>query len=458
MSKARRQLKFGAFLYTPGNHSAGWRHPDAVPETDMDFRHYAALAQTAERGLMDCVFFQDTAAVGGSAGLTGSPYRPSNGRQVHLEPATVLAALAAVTTHIGLIATATTTYNEPYNIARRFLSTDHISGGRAGWNLVTSQVEDEAGNFGLDKHVDHALRYERAEEFHQIVSGLWDSWEDDAFLRDKASGVYFDYDKMHFLLHKGKHFSVRGPLNVSRSPQGRPVVAQAGSSEAGRALAARTADLVFTAQTTISDGRSFCADLRARAVKAGRGPDDIRILPGLMPVVGRTEAEAVAKFETLQSLLSLDQCMANLARLCGELDIYEFPLDGPLPPLPPSNAAKARQEMIVNLAREKNLTVRQVARHLGASQGHRVVVGSPQQLADDMQAWLEAEACDGFNLLFPFFPSPLDDFVELVVPELQRRGIYRTAYEGTTLRANLGVPVPPNQFSTKSKGQAHAAE
>jgi FMN-dependent oxidoreductase (nitrilotriacetate monooxygenase family) len=449
MTSRRRQLHFGAFLYTPGNHSAGWRHPDAIPQTDMHFPYYVEMAHTAERGKLDTIFLQDTAAVAGSGALDGqSPYRPSNGRQVHLEPVSLIAALAAVTRNIGLISTATTTYNEPYNVARRFATIDHISGGRAGWNLVTSQVEDEAGNFGLDRHVDHARRYDRASEFYDVVAGLWDSWEDDAFLQDKASGIYYDVDKMHFLRHKGEHFTVRGPLNVSRTPQGRPVVAQAGSSDVGRELAARSADLVFTAQTTVEEGRAFCTDLRDRAERYGRGRDDIKILPGLMPVVGRTDSEAREKYEQLQSLIDDDLAMRALARLTGDLDIFQYPADGPLPPLPPSNAAKARQALIVELARKENLSIRQVARYLGTSQGHRLVYGSAKSLADTMEEWLLADAADGFNLLFPYFPAPLNDFVDLVVPELQRRDIFRTEYEGHTLRENLGVPVPRNRYAT----------
>jgi N-acetyl-S-(2-succino)cysteine monooxygenase len=444
----QRKLHFGAFLYTPGNHSAGWRHPDAVPQTDMHFPCYVEMVRTAERGKLDTIFFQDTAAVGGSGALDGtSPYRPSQGRQVWLEPATVIAALAAVTSRIGLIATATTTYNEPYNIARRYATVDHISGGRAGWNLVTSQVEDEAGNFGFDHHADHAARYERAEEFYDVVAGLWDSWENDAFLHDKETGRYYDTEKLHFLRHNGKHFSVRGPLNVSRSPQGRPVVAQAGSSDVGRELAARTADLVFTAQTVVRDGQAFCCDLRNRAERYGRRRDDIKILPGLMPIVGRTDEEAQGKLATLQALMDDRLAMAALARLTGDLDIYQYNADGPLPPLPPSNAAKARQALIVELARENSMTIRQVARYLGTTQGHRLLVGSPKTIADSLEEWLMAGAADGFNLLFPYFPGPLTDFVDLVVPELQRRGIFRTDYEGSTLRENLGVPVPPNQFT-----------
>ena len=448
-ASASPRLHFGAFLYTPGTHSAGWRHPEAVPRTDMHFPYYLEMARTAERGKIDTIFLQDTAAIGGSGGLDGaSPYRPSQGRQVHLEPVSLIAALAAVTTHIGLISTATTTYNEPYNIARRFATIDHISGGRAGWNLVTSQVEDEAGNFGLARHVDHAKRYERAIEFYDVVAGLWDSWEADAFLHDKSAGIWFDFDKMHFLHHRGEHFSVRGPLNVSRTPQGRPVVAQAGSSDIGRELAARSADLVFTAQVTIEEGRAFSDDLRTRAERYGRGRNDIKILPGLMPVIGRTDEEAEERFATLQSLIDDALAMRALARLTGELDIYQFSPDDKLPPLPPSNAAKARQQLIVDLARKESLSIRQVARYLGTSQGHRVLRGSPKTIADSMEEWLLAGACDGFNLLFPYFPGPLNDFVDLVVPELQRRGIFRTEYEGTTLRENLGVPVPKNRHAT----------
>jgi FMN-dependent oxidoreductase (nitrilotriacetate monooxygenase family) len=276
---------------------------------------------------------------------------------------------------------------------------------------------------------------------------LWDSWEADAFLRDKASGVWFDFDKMHFLHHRGEHFSVRGPLNVSRTPQGRPVVAQAGSSDIGRELAARSADLVFTAQVTVADGQAFCIDLRDRAERYGRGRNDIKILPGLMPIVGRSDAEAAEQFQQLQELIDDSLAIRALARLTGDLDIYQFPLDGPLPELPPSNAAKARQALIVELAREKNLTIRQVARYLGTAQGHRVLHGSAKTIADSMEEWLLAGACDGFNLLFPYFPGPLNDFVDLVVPELQRRGIFRTEYEGRTLRQNLGVPEPANRYA-----------
>ena len=326
-------------------------------------------------------------------------------------------------------------------MARRFLTIDHISGGRAGWNLVTSQAEDEAMNFGRETHLEHGARYARAAEFFEVVRGLWDSWEDDAFARDKASGQWFDPAKMHILNHQGPHFRVRGPLNVARSPQGRPVIAQAGSSAVGMDLAARSAEMVFTAQPTIADGVAFCTALRAMASAHGRGPDELRIFPGIMPIVAPTRAEAQAKYEELRDLVDDGIGLRGVARLCGGLDIYGFDPDGPLPPLPPSNAARARQEMIVTMGR-RGMTIRQIGRVLGMSQAHRVLWGTPAMLADDMQEWLEAGACDGFNLLFAHYPKPLEEFVDLVVPELQRRGIFRTEYEGRTLRENLGVSRP----------------
>ncbi len=449
-----RHLHFGAFFSVPSCHPTGWRHPDAIPETDLDFRHLVAMAQTCERGKLDCMFFQDSVAVMGSNVTYGSPpFNPRNGRQAHIEPMTAIAGLAAVTSRIGLVSTCTTTYNEPYNVARRFLTIDHISGGRAGWNLVTSQAEDEAMNFGFDAHMDHAARYDRASEFHDVVRGLWDSWDDDAFLHDKTTGQWFDPAKMHILNHKGPHFRVRGPLNVSRSPQGRPVVAQAGSSGVGMDLAARTAELVFTAQPTIPESQAFCREMRRLAETHGRDPRHIRILPGLMPIVGRTKDEARDKYEQLRALVDDTTGLRSVARLSGGLDLSKYDPDGPLPALPPSNAARARQDMIVAMGK-RGLTIREIGRVLGMSQAHRVLYGTPEQMADDMQEWLEADACDGFNLLFAHYPTPIDDFVDLVVPELQRRGIFRREYEGPTLRENLGIPRPGNIFSGAAAARA----
>jgi FMN-dependent oxidoreductase (nitrilotriacetate monooxygenase family) len=447
-----RQLKLGGFFSVPGNHLAGWRHPLAIPTADMDFRQYLHLTQVAEAAKFDAIFFQDTAAVNGSRALArGDRSRARLSRIVKLEPTATLAALAALTTHIGLIATATTTYNEPYNIARRFASIDLISQGRAGWNLVTSQIEDEAENFGFDGHMAHADRYQRAAEFFDVVTGLWDSFEDGALIRDKVRGVYMDSDKVHFLDHEGPHFKVRGPLNVTRSPQGRPVVAQAGSSEAGRELAAKTADLVFTAQTRLDEAQAFYADVKARTARYGRSPEDIKIMPGITPVLGRTEAEARAHYEQLQDLLPDDVALQSLSHISGGLDLTRFALDGPLPDLPPSNAARARQDLIVRTAREHNMTLRQIARHTAAGTGHRVLVGTPEYVADEMELWLDSGAADGFNVICNYYPKPFEDFATGVVPELQRRGIFRREYEGKTLRENLGLSMPRNRYPHAAK-------
>lgn len=354
MTKAKRQLRFGAFFSVPGCHPTGWRHPDAICETDLSFKLLADMARMAERGKLDCMFFQDSVAIPGSTASYGAPpFRVKSGRQAHIEPVSAIAAIGAITSRIGLISTCTTSYNEPYNVARRFLTIDHISGGRAGWNLVTSQAEDEAVNFGRDQHFEHGIRYDRASEFHDVVVGLWDSWEDDAFRRDKESGVWFDYDKMHILNHKGKYFNVRGPLNVARSPQGRPVVAQAGSSDVGMELAARTADMIFTAQDTIPEGRAFRDSIHERMEKYGRRPDEIRVFPGIQPIIGRTEAEAQEKYEELRALVDDGVGVASVARLAGGVDIMSMDPDSPLPPLKPSNAARARQERIIAMGKRE---------------------------------------------------------------------------------------------------------
>jgi FMN-dependent oxidoreductase (nitrilotriacetate monooxygenase family) len=447
----QKQMKLTSFYFPPGAHATGWRMPDAIPESDMGFKHYVHLAQSAERGKMDCVFFQDTAAVGRSEGI-GRRDKTLEG-QTHvarLEPFQMLPGLAMLTKHIGLVATGTTTYNEPFHIARRYATLDHISNGRAGWNLVTSQIEDEAWNFGLDAHVDHGLRYERASEFYDVVVGLWDSWDADAVLRDKASGRYYDPAKVHVLDHKGRFFKVRGPLNVARCPQGRPVVAQAGSSEPGRELAARTAEVVFTAQRTLAEAKAFYADLKGRMAKYGRHPDHLKIMPGFIPVIGRTDEEARERYEHMQSLISDDVAVGAINRLAGGLDLRDFPIDGPLPPLPPSNSAKARQEILLNLARQ-GLSIRECGRRFAEGSGHRLVYGSPKTLADTMQEWLEEEGADGFTMLWPYFPTPVDDFTNLVVPELQRRGIFRTEYEGRNFRENLGIPIPQSAHALQKR-------
>jgi N-acetyl-S-(2-succino)cysteine monooxygenase len=450
-----RTIALAAFMFPPGSHTAGWRMPDARVDADMDINCYLDCARTAERGKLDMVFIQDSAAVGQSSALArGEKVSGSNSRTVRLEPMTLMSAMAAVTSRVGLVATSTTTYNEPYEIARKFLTLDHISGGRAGWNLVTSQTEDEAGNFGLDEHVFHARRYERANEFQQVVVGLWDSVEEGALLRDKASGRYFDATKVHPLNHVGEHFAVRGPLHLPRSPQGRPIIAQAGSSEPGMELAARTADVVFTAQTTIDDAVAFYANVKGRMAKYGREPDQLKIMPGLVFMVAETQAEAEDLYEQMAAMVPPDVVMNGLNRLAGGLDLRQFPLDGPLPDLPPSNSARARQDMLVNLARRNNLTIRQLGKFFSMGNGHNVVYGTPAYIADVMEEYFVRGGADGFTLMPPYESKPLERFVDLVVPELRRRGLFREQYSGHTLRDHLGLRLPENVHTRAARAVA----
>jgi alkanesulfonate monooxygenase len=360
------------------------------------------------------------------------------------DPLTLLPALAAVTEHIGLIATASTTYNAPYHIARKFASLDHISGGRAGWNVVTSSNPTEALNFGLDEHLEHATRYRRAREFFDAVTGLWDSWADDAFIRDIENGIYFDPDKMHVLDHEGEFLKVRGPLNVGRPVQGWPVIVQAGASDAGRQLAAETAEVIFSAGSGRTSDRAFYADVKIRAAKLGRNPEHLKILPGAFVVVGDSAQEAQDKRALLDSLVHYDSAIASLSNMLGT-DVSGADPDGPLPEIPESNASKSARERLVNLATREKLTVRQLAQRMGGY-GGLSFVGTPQTIADQMEERLMTEACDGFNIMFPFLPAGLDDFVDKVIPELQRRDLFRKRYEGKTLRDHLGLPRPANQF------------
>jgi FMN-dependent oxidoreductase (nitrilotriacetate monooxygenase family) len=432
---SQRQLRLGAFLLRNGHHVAAWRHPQADLESSP-FALYKRLAQTAERACFDAVFFADSLA------LTG------NGAA--LEPLTLLSALAAVTERIGLIGTATTTYNEPYHVARKVASLDSISGGRAGWNLVTSDHAGEAANFGRDAHVEHASRYVRAREFHEVVTGLWDSWDEDAYLNDKAGGVLFDPSRLHALQHRGTHFSVAGPLNVARSPQSRPVVVQAGGSEAGRALAAATAEVIFTAQPALASAQAFYRDLKGRLPAFGRSPDSLKVMPGLFAVVGRSEAEAQDKFGLLQQLVRPQDGLALLGRMIGNFDLSSYPLDGPLPDLPLTNdGQRSRQQLLTELAQGENLSIRELYLRIAGGRGHFTVIGTAETIADQMQQWFEQEAADGFNVMPPWLPGGLDDFAELVVPELQRRGLFRTRYEGSTLRDHLGLQRPPSRYAGK---------
>lgn len=441
-----RQFRLGAFIQATGHHVAAWRHPDAQIDAGFNIEHYQAIAQTAERGLFDAVFLADSPGVWG--GTPESQFR--NGKAVHFEPVTLFASLSAVTKHIGFIATASTTYEEPYTLARKFASLDHLSHGRAGWNVVTTGNENAAANFGLEHHPDHSLRYERAEEFVEVVKGLWDSWEDDAFVRDRESGIYFDPEKLHVLNHKGKYFSVKGPLNVGRPIQGYPVIVQAGASEAGRDLAARTAEVIFTANQTLEDAQAFYADIKGRLANYGRSPDDLKIMPGAFPIIGRTEAEAQEKYEFLQSLIHPDVAWDILRQYYKGIDLSNYSLDDLAPELPSdTNTNKSRLKLVKDLATRGRLTLRQLYLSLATARGHRTILGTPESIADQLEVWFNSGAADGFNIMPPILPTGLEDFVNLVVPILQQRGLFRTAYEGNTLRGNLGLRRPANRFTAQ---------
>jgi FMN-dependent oxidoreductase (nitrilotriacetate monooxygenase family) len=452
--RPNEMMKLGAFFHPTGNHVAAWLHPDAQIDAGTNYKHYAQLAQTAEQGKFDLMFLADAVAVrdGKLAALSRWPQY-----MVFFDPLTLLSAIAPVTCHLGLVATATTSYNEPYNLARRFASLDHISGGRAGWNVVTSTNLSEAYNFGREAHFDHDERYDRAIEFAEIVFGLWDSWDDDAFVRDRASGRYFDPNKLHVLNHEGKHFSVQGPLNVARPPQGYPVIFQAGSSEVGRELAARIAEGVFTPQHTLPGAQEFYRDLKGRMAKYGRAADELKIMPGLNPVVGRTTAKAEEKHRFLQSLIHPDVGLELLSNALGGFDLSEYDLDGPLPDVPDHLGIKGGQTSFRNVtswAREEKLTIRQLYERYAGARGQRTIIGSPTQIADHMTEWFLTYGVDGFLIQPAYLPGGLDDFVDLVIPELQERGLFRTEYEGATLRDNLGLKRPASRYSLGATGTA----
>jgi FMN-dependent oxidoreductase (nitrilotriacetate monooxygenase family) len=431
-----RQLHLNAFLMTVGHHEAAWRLPESDPFAHVNVAHYQELARIAERGKLDSLFLADSPVLWNSIGR-----RPAGG----LEPTVLLTALAGVTRHIGLIATASTTYNEPYNLARRFASLDHISGGRAGWNVVTTAGVDAARNFNLDDLPAHRDRYERAAEFIDVARKLWDSWADDAPLGDKESGVWGDDRKIHPAGHVGRFFKVAGALNVPRSPQGHPLLVQAGSSDDGKELAARYADAVFTAQQTLEEAQAFYADLKRQTLAAGRDPDQIKILPGIVPAIGSTEREALELEEELDRLIKPEYALRQLAQTLG-VSPHDLHLDRELPADLPSEdeieAAKSRYTLIVTLARRERLTVRQLIGRLGGGRGHRTFAGTPEQVADAVQHWFDAGAADGFNIMAPVLPSGLERFVDHVVPILQRRGLFRTEYTGTTLREHYGLSRP----------------
>src|SRR3984957_19213462 len=411
---AQRQLKLGAFMRPVSIHTGAWRYPGAWPDANFNFAHIKQLIRKLEAGKFDAFFMADHLAV---LNMPVNALKRSH-TVTSFEPFTLLSALSAVTDRIGLIATGSTTFDEPYHVARRFASLDHISGGRAGWNIVTTSNPDAALNFGLEDHMEHAERYKRAREFYDVVTGLWDSFADDAFVRD--------------------------PLNIARPVQGWPVIVQAGASDDGRQLAAETAEAVFTGGGSLSDGQKPYTDIKGRMEKAGRNPEHLKILPGAFVVVGDSVEQAREKRAKLDSMVHYDSAIASLSVVLGT-DASGFDPDGPLPPIPETNASKSGRQRLVDLAARDKLTVRQLAQRVGGY-GGLSFVGTPQIIADQMEEWLTSFGCDGFNIMFPFLPAGLEDFVDKVVPELQKRGIFRTEYEGRTLRENLGLPRPKNRF------------
>lgn len=436
-------IHLGAFPLDVGHHIAAWRHPDVPADGGSSLAFYRDLARTAERGKLDMIFFGDQMA----AQYPDDETVGRTSRVTRLEPTTLLAALAAATTHLGLVGTVSTSYFEPFHVARKFATLDQLSGGRSGWNVVTSFNDREAQNFNQQQVQGHSQRYRRAHEFVNVVQALWDSWEGDAFTRDKASGLFFDPEKLHVLNHQGEHFSVRGPLNIPRSPQGQPVIVQAGSSGDGRTFAATRAEIVFTAQPNEEAARSFYSDVKDQASNAGRNPAHVKIMPGVMTFIGDSESEAQEKYEQLQSLIDPAVGWIVLKRHLG-IDVSHLDPDSLFPNLTLTPDFPSRQKLLIDMALRERLTVRQFYQKVVGARGHSLAVGTASQIADQMQAWVDGHAADGFNLMLPWLPTALNDVVDKLVPELRRRGRFRHDYQGTTLRSHLGIPPPANRHLT----------
>jgi FMN-dependent oxidoreductase (nitrilotriacetate monooxygenase family) len=443
----RKQLKLGFILHGLGPGWGDWRHPDADPTASTNFAFYKRQAQLAEAGKFDFLFVADSVFITAKS----SPHYLNR-----FEPLTVLSGLAAVTQKIGLVATLTSSYSEPFNVARQFASLDHLSGGRAGWNVVTSWLEGSASNFSKPNHYAHDVRYRLAGEHLDVVQGLWDSWEDDALVRDKESGVFVDPNKLHALGHRGEFFQVQGPLNIARSAQGQPVIFQAGASDDGKNFAAQRADCIFVGQDDIEQAKAYYRDVKARAQSFGRDPSKLLILPGIRPVVADTPEEAEQKYQELANLVSIDNALSMLGRPFNDYDFSKHELDAPFPDVSAqgANSNQSASNKILKAAREQNLTLRQVALRFATPRS--LFVGTPAQVADGLERWLVEEAADGF-VTFESLPGQLDLFVEKVIPLLQERGIYRREYEGDTLRAQLGLTVPTNRY-TLARERAKAAE
>jgi FMN-dependent oxidoreductase (nitrilotriacetate monooxygenase family) len=440
-------MHLGLFLQGAGHHVAGWRLPDAEAGGE-NLPLLQRIAATAERGKFDMIFLAD--------GLTtGVDAHPS--MLARFEPLMLLATLATSTTRVGLAATSSTSYGEPFHVARAFATLDHLSQGRAAWNVVTTSYARSAANFSRERHPEHDERYAIAAEFVDVVRGLWDSWEDGAIVKDKASGRFLDADKLHTLDHKGRYFSVKGPLNTSRPPQGHPILIQAGSSEPGQDLAARTADVVFTAQQTLEEAQGFYASLKGRLAAYGRPPGALHIMPGVFALVGRSEREAKDKLAQLQDWTGFSKALELRSDRLGP-DVRGYPLDGPVPDLPASDQLQSRAKLLTDLARRENLTLRDLAHRVASARGHWMICGTAEQVADRLEAWFTGHGADGFNVMPPYFPGGLDDFVDGVVPILQERGLFRRDYAGTTLREHLGLarPVHPRAAQVPCEADAPA--
>ena len=436
------EMKLGLFIRPTGHHIASWRHPNAHTDANVNFDRFVDMAKTAERGLLDMMFSADT----NTAWTTVDSALNRQHYSAWLEPYTLLSALSTHTKHIGLVCTRSTSFDQPYTIARMFATLDLISGGRAGVNIVTTGNGRAALNYSQEEHLPKSERYEIADEFVDVLMGLWDSWDADAFVRDRETGTFFEWDRMHVLNHKGKHFQVEGPLNVPRSLQGRPVIIQAGASEEGRELAAKSADVIFGASQNIEMAQAFYADVKGRLARYARQPDDLKIMPGLSVTVAKTKAEAQARADELQELIHPDHGLAYLSRRLGH-DVTGLDPDQLMPNLSAVDDVGTRSGQMLEMAQRKNWTLRQLYQHFAATRGHMVLVGTSSMIVDAMQNWFENDACDGFNLIPPMFPDEFEAFVDMVVPELQSRGLYRTAYEGSTLRDRLGLSVPASRYA-----------
>jgi len=429
MTAAGRQLHLGVFVLGTGNHMAGWRY-DGAYTTHMELPVMQEIGRIAERGKFDLLFISDSMAMDPTD-------HPSF--MCRFEPTTLITALAATTTHIGLGATVSSSFSEPYNVARIFGSIDHISGGRSAWNVVTSSNPKAALNFNLDEHIEHERRYERANEFVDVVRGLWDCWEDGAIVADKVTGRFIDADKVRSLNHRGRFFKVRGPLNMSRCPQGHPVIIQAGGSPSGLELAARTADVVFSVVQELGPAKAAYANLKGRMAKYGRAPEALAVLPGVMPIIGDSDAQAREILAKLQSWITPSNAATLVASRIG-YDVSGHPLDGPVPPPPAGLNSQTFPVVLYEMAQREKMTLRDLYNLTAAARGHWVICGTPKKISDTLEEWFVAGAADGFNILPAWFPGAFADFVDRVVPELQRRGLYRREYHGSTLREHLGLP------------------